>query len=116
MRIRHPAAMTLLAWYILFPPLVTRSGVVYMEPNVAARLTEWRPMQIEDGTVLDSERTCENYRSAMASAVGNSLPDAPPDLGKMPLNKSESAEKWVYAAEILNSRCIASDDPRLKAK
>ena len=30
MRIRHPAAMTLLAWYILFPPLVTRSGVVYI--------------------------------------------------------------------------------------
>ena len=72
--------------------------------------------EIEDGTVLDSERTCENYRSAMASAVGNSLPDAPPDLGKMPLNKSESAEKWVYAAEILNSRCIAERRPSPQGK
>jgi hypothetical protein len=65
MRIFHPTMIALIGWYIMFPPLVTRSKVIYMQPNVAAPLTEWRPMQLENGTTLDSERSCENFRSAM---------------------------------------------------
>jgi hypothetical protein len=114
MKIRHPAAIILITWYIMFPPLVTRSGVVYMEPNVAAPLTEWRQMQLENGTKLDSESVCEDTRSTMVSKTKNLLADAPTDLEKMPLENNESAGNWVFALEAARSRCIASDDPRLK--
>ena len=87
-----------------------------MKPNDAAALTEWRPMQLENGATLDSERSCENFRSTMASNAKNLLLNAPPDLEKMPLENSERASKWVFALGINNSRCVASDDPRLKSQ
>lgn len=73
MKIRHPSAIVLILWYIMIPPLVMRSGVPYMQSNVTAPLAEWRAMQLEDGTILDSERTCENYRSTAASKVSKGL-------------------------------------------
>jgi len=116
MKIRHPTAFILISWFIMTPPLINRSGVLYMQPNVAAALTEWRPMQLENGTILDSERTCEDFRSTIISKVKSLLVNAPPDLAKMPLDKSESSGNWVFALGVINSRCIASDDPRIQAK
>jgi hypothetical protein len=116
MKIRHPTAIILIGWYLMIPPLVTRSGVLYMEPNVAAPLTEWRAAQLENGTTLDSEAECENFRSTVASNAKKLLLNAPPDLGKLPLERSERAAKWIFALGMIKSRCIASGDPRLKAK
>src|SRR5258708_5789833 len=115
MKIIHPTALILILWYIMIPPLVSRSGVLYMDRNVAAPLTEWRPMQMENGATLDSKHGCENLRSTIVSKAKDLLLNAPPDLRKMPLDKSESAGNWIFALGITNSRCMASDDPRLKA-
>jgi len=86
----------------MFPPLVTRSGKIYMEPNGAAPLTEWRAAALENGTTLDSQRMCENSRSALASNAKKLLLDAPADIEKMPLATSERAGKWVFALEAIN--------------
>ena len=50
--IRHHTAIILIVWYLMLPPLLTRSGVLFMKPNDAAALTEWRPMQLENGATL----------------------------------------------------------------
>jgi hypothetical protein len=73
-------------------------------------------MQLEDGTILDSELKCEEVRSTIASKVKDLLLNAPPDLGKMPMNNSENAGKWTFASGVIDSRCLSSDDPRLKGK
>jgi hypothetical protein len=116
MSIKHSATLAILiGWFLMFPPLINRSGVLYMEPDVSAPLTEWRPAQLEAGT-LDSKSVCENSRLALVSNAKNLLQDAPADLGKMRLEESERAGKWIFALEAAASRCIADDDPRLKAK
>jgi hypothetical protein len=114
--IRHHTAIILIVWSILFPPLVTRSGVIYMEPNAVAPLTEWRAMQQDKGTTFDSERNCEDARSTMISEAKNLLRGAPADIEKMPLENSQNGANWVFALEASKSRCIAGDDPRLRAK
>jgi hypothetical protein len=101
------------AWSIMFPPLVVRSGVIYMEPNTTAALVEWRPME---GPTFDSKSACENARSNMESKAKDLLVGAPPDLAKRPLEKTETAGKWIFALEINQSRCITTDDPGLKGK
>jgi hypothetical protein len=100
-------------WSIMFPPLVVRSGVIYMEPNTTAALNEWRPM--EEPT-FDSKNACENARSNMELKAKDLLVGAPPDLAKRPLEKTETAGKWIFALEANQSRCIATDDPGLKGK
>ncbi|MGA7870780.1 MAG: hypothetical protein WCA22_07755 [Candidatus Binatus sp.] len=103
-------------WWIMFPPLVTRSGVIYMEPNVGAPLTEWRPMDLGKASTFDSESACQNARSEMESKAEGLLVGAPADLAKRPLEKTETAGKWVFALEVSQSRCIATDDPQLSSK
>jgi hypothetical protein len=100
-------------WSIMFPPLVVRSGVIYMEPNTTAALTEWRAME---GPSFDSERACENARSKMESKSKDLLVGAPADLAKRPLEKTETDGKWVIGVEVVQSRCIADDDPGLRTK
>jgi len=103
-------------WSIMFPPLVVRSGVIYMEPNVAAPLTEWRPMELEKGRTFNSKSACEDARSNMELKTKDLLAGAPSDLAKRPLEKTETAGKWVLALEVNQSRCIANDDPGLTSK
>jgi len=103
-------------WSIMFPPLTTRSGVIYMKPNVDAPLTEWRPMQLEKRPAYDSERACENFRSKMIAKAKDFIIGAPPDLEQRPLEKSETAGKWIFAMEANQSRCIASNDPGLNGQ
>jgi hypothetical protein len=100
-------------WSIMFPPLVVRSGVIYMEPNTTAAMTEWRPME---GPTFDSKSACENARSNIELKAKDLLVGAPPDLAKRPLEKTETAGKWIFALEVNQSRCVATDDPGLKGK
>jgi hypothetical protein len=100
-------------WSIMFPPLVVRSGVIYMEPNTTAALTEWRPME---GPTFDSKSACENARSNLASHAKDSLAGAPGDLSSRPLEKTETDGKWVVALELNQSRCISTNAPGLKGK
>jgi len=100
-------------WAIMFPPLVVRSGVIYMEPNTTAALTEWRPME---GPTFDSESACENARSNLTSHAKDMLVGVPGDLANRPLEKTETDGKWVVALEVNQSRCISTNDPGLKPK
>jgi hypothetical protein len=116
MKINCATVIILIGWYLMLPPLVNRSGVLYMQPNVSAPLTEWRAADLQTGTTLDSAQTCEDIRSKMTSAAKKFALDAPTDIENMPMETSEQAGKWIFALEIAKSRCIASDDPRLKAQ
>ncbi len=100
-------------WSIMFPPLVVRLGVIYMEPNTTAALTEWRPME---GPTFDSETACKNARSNLASHAKDLLVGAPGDLANRPLEKTETDGKWVFALEVTQSRCISTNDPGLRGK
>lgn len=100
----------------MLPPLVSRSGQLYMKPDVKAPLTEWRAANLQGGTALDSEQACEDVRSKMTLKAKDLLRDAPRDLENMPLQASEQAGNWIFGLEAAASRCVSSDDPNLKAK
>ena len=100
----------------MFPPLTSRSGQLYMKPDVKAALTEWRPSNLQGETTFDSEERCEAARSSLASKTKDLLRGAPNDIENRPLQTDEQSGKWIFALEVAASRCVSSDDPNLKAK
>jgi hypothetical protein len=91
---RHAAALALVDWYLMTPPLVHR------EPDETAALGRWII-----GRAFDTAKECEDYRFGSQERTKS---DTPND-GAHPVNA-----KQRFAEAILLSQCVASDDPRLK--
>ena len=83
---RHAAALVLLGWYLLLPPF----GPNEKAANTGAPFAQW-----EHNGSFDSASACED-----AQAKGR-------DFYR---GDKREVERFVWG------RCIASDDPRLKAK
>lgn len=88
MKPRDAAALALVGWYLLIPPF-SRSG----------QLQEFRPL--DDWVYVDSFDTATECREATLQAVVQLESEA-----------SSNSRIQAYGA----SRCIATDDPRLKEK
>jgi hypothetical protein len=88
MKPRHAAALALVVWYLLAPPLYKG------EVDEKAPLKEWTVLQ-SFGTVVE----CSQWLSGL--------------LHKASL---EPAMKTVVKHRLLASSCVSSDDPRLKEK
>jgi hypothetical protein len=91
---RHAAALALVGWYRMTPPLVHR------EPDETAALSGW-----SIGRAFDTAKECEDYRSWSQERTKSEMPNG----GVHPVNT-----KQRFAEGILLSQCVASDDPRLK--
>lgn len=114
---RHAAALALVGWYLMVP----YPDAPGKPPNFHAPLSQWNQMGAFDSAVAcDKER--ENRRKLARGALEQVKREiaALPDIGNRSL--SEAAPK-VYdddvtmttsALEVAASRCIASDDARLK--
>jgi hypothetical protein len=86
---RQVAAVALLGWYLMTPPLRSPGGD--LEPD--APIARWRSAH-----AYDSAAECEK---AKESFVKSAKHEAPVDSDKL------------FSGAILHSQCIASDDPRL---
>jgi hypothetical protein len=87
MNLRHAATLALVGWYFLVAPVVGKDGQVHYD--YAAPLSKWNQER-----AFDTADECEAYRTQLLKA---------------------SKGAGTAATAILMDRCIASDDPRLKA-
>jgi hypothetical protein len=92
MKTRHAAALALVGWYLMVPPLDRQRRSLTNAP-----LTRWSRVR-----TLDSEHACKEWLAALLKSFkGHSF---------------ENFEQAVQADSVFHGRCIASDDPRLKEK
>ena len=88
MRLRHVTALALVGWYLMAPPLVNDQS----QPD--APISRWTIIKS-----FDSAMECENRASELRqSSHVTELPTGPVKL------------------RIFSTKCIVSDDPRLKEK
>jgi hypothetical protein len=114
MKLRHAAALAVVGWYLMFPPVDYRSASVL----TTASFKYW-----ENFRSFDTATECNEYRDA-------NIRDVAAVVAK-PVNEEEERHadqvlKWgtgtskksrgIGLARARSSLCIATDDPRLKEK
>jgi len=107
-----------LLWLLMFPPQAERFGVPLIGPDQTAPISEWQSMggtQVGESGGFPTKSGCEDYRSKTIADVRNRLlADVPPGVEKMP--SRSSTVQWTFGLAALNSKCISTEDPRLKPK
>jgi hypothetical protein len=95
MKFRHAAALALVGWYLMTPP-PGPSG----KPDFSAPLSEWSHMAAFDGAATCKKEHDSEFKSAQK---------APMDV-----KNEDDLEVRDLASAVKASRCIATDDPRLR--
>ena len=95
MRFPHAAALVLVGWYLMMPPL-DPANTTHFESR--APLMRWRPLK-----TYSSKNDCEKERDEERASGGRGL-------------NSPSQTKRLIAAGLLSVQCVATDDPRLKGE
>jgi hypothetical protein len=94
----HAAALALVGWYLMVPPLVNAPYKVDTE----APLTSWKAYQTFD--------TAEECNKSLLSIKAKYQHTATAPIGS--IKKGTRA----FALQIVFAHCVSSDDPRLRAK
>jgi hypothetical protein len=93
MKLRHAAALALVGWYLMLPP--DTSDKLYPPPYSSIPLQKWSIIES-----YDTAAACEaGYRKYLADY--NKYPQIPHDY-------NSDYQRWNA------SKCISTDDPRLK--
>jgi len=93
---RHTAAMVLVGWYLMVPPVVCEKGKCNAELN--APFSQWHRSKKSAG----SESDCEEARPKVRAAVDKAIKDV--------------SARPEYDKALAAGLCVSSDDPRLKEK
>jgi hypothetical protein len=88
---RHAAALALVGWYLLLPPIGDGT------PEVTAPLSRWE--------ILFSYETERDCQISLSRIVGQTLVD---------LQKPMARDKKNFVLRLSSGTCVASNDPRLK--
>ena len=113
MNLRHAAALALVGWYLMMPPWTTSWFSTTKRRNDSAPISQWETLRS-----FDSAELCEQFRGA----DDDTWQDMVLRWGKEePLLKASGVKDWTKTVNEVkesmdHSRCIASDDPRLKEK
>jgi hypothetical protein len=100
---RHAAALALVGWYLMVPPPIAKNGLVEDSPSLSA----WTRF---GSRLYRSEHECEDARTRIG---------AHPRSGRFVTPEGQEVSISVmptFAAQLDAIRCVATDDPRLKAK
>ena len=89
MKPRHAAALALVGWYLLAPPVTKVPASKLLKWSDAAPLSSWLELNAYD--------TAKDCKADLLSRIENA-------------KKTRDGDDYVNAF-----RCIASDDPRLKS-
>jgi len=81
---RHAAALALVGWYLMVPPLVHKQNT--LQQDTSQPLSKWTQFR-----AFDSAQDCEKDRDLILRA-----------------------QQTVNNADALQDRCVESGDPRLK--
>jgi hypothetical protein len=105
-KLRHTAALALVGWYLMVPP-VASNGIV----NPSAPLWKWWKFQKDDSAQECRMFLSELQQGPVTEAEWESSKRAAQELRHTPTLDREELQK-----RILESLCIEEHDPRLKAK
>jgi hypothetical protein len=118
MNLRHAAALALVGWYLMVP----QPDAPGRAPNVNAPLSQWNQMGAFD-SASNCEKERESRRRLAVKALDevqqeiDAVPDSTQPLVKVaPKVAQDSVDVSSFAIGIEASRCVASDDPRLRKK
>ncbi len=109
MKLRHAAALALVGWYLMMPPLKGKSVVA------DAPLSAWK---IVDR--FDTAADCENSSSSLLKQAKKTASQEERDFkANSDRSNSQNLEtiQQLYFLQVVVplQECIATDDPRLKA-
>lgn len=102
MKACHVASLALVGWYLLSPPLTYEANIV----NVKAPLTEWDQI-----AAFDSAAKCQ---AALFYRIDAAL-NRTDDLKAKDRRRGMVWDSSEGRALTQGSRCVSTDDPRLKA-
>ncbi len=108
MKLRHAAALALVGWYLLIPPLESCLGSFYGRPCEQTPLRKWRRSE----RTYDSRAKCEEMRNVWVEKARLYLRESVND-------RPQTTRMGVFDADYaawLAATCVATDDPRLKEK
>ena len=105
MNTRHASALAIVIWYLVIPPIGVDNKV-----DAHAPLSQWRR-----GMGFESEKDCDDslkdaIQNPMTAAEYQAAAQATKKAKMKPLSMSEMTKRTQ------ESQCVASDDPRLRAK
>lgn len=93
MTLRHAAALALVGWYLMAPPMGEK------KPDFHAPLSKWT-IELAFDSALECDAAMRKWHENAEKAL-----QGDPKLQKM------SIEEWYASANVV---CVATDDPRLK--
>jgi hypothetical protein len=101
MELSHAAALALVGWYLMVPPML---GDYSPKP---APLNHWGLFQS-----FDTARECRDFQDDVLKSTKDFLPPDEPN-GQL---SDKALTKNLMRYTGLFGKCIASDDPRLRGK
>ncbi|HEY6418785.1 MAG TPA: hypothetical protein VIX59_07275 [Candidatus Binataceae bacterium] len=110
MKLRHAAAFALVGWYLMLPPAAKWMAQLL---ETGKPLSEWDAQESFD-TAQECKAAQRKIENFLESELSKQHEEAESDQSYLddPIVQS----LFGVQARIRTSRCIASDDPRLKAK
>ena len=96
MNLRHAAALALVGWYLMIPPIIEKAGGY--EADFNAPISRWSV-----NSPFDAASECR-------AVNGQLVLEQKQRLDKAPIHSLD----WAVAQRLVTSQCISSDDPRLK--
>ncbi len=97
LKLRHGAMLALAGWYLMLPPTSPGNKYPHVLIDESAPLNKWQMIQ-----ALDKAIDCENLREALVKRTE-------PTKG-MTVEKEREIERMFQY-----SKCVSTDDPRLKS-
>jgi hypothetical protein len=101
MKLHHAAALALLVWYLMFPPMNSWPGTPWIDRSAPS--SKW-----SKEAAFDSARDCEIAREKQEMDFARAVKSEMAKHHETHPNLSSQIDEGVL--------CIASDDPRLKRK
>jgi hypothetical protein len=109
MNLRHAAALALVGWYLMVPPLTEDGHPARLSGPISpdsvwgvefkAPLSKW-----ELNGTYNSASQCNEERETRSERI------------RKETHWPEGSRSWAFGEDFIDSQCIASDDPRLKEK
>jgi hypothetical protein len=99
---RHAAALAIVGWYLMAPPVIDENGTPKIDPSVS--ISQWD----HGDQVFSSQSDCDEQRAKLRAIAERHKNWIGP-------SGSVAAARHRYFL-LINLRCIATDDPRLKEK
>jgi hypothetical protein len=114
----HAAALALVGWYLIVPPIAYKNGHIDPDQPHDYPLSKWRTVQ-----AFDSANQCETQAHAVRERLYTTIQhefDVPASAGlpfAFAINHAKTPTEFDRIGWAMNEylgQCIASDDPRLK--